>query len=191
MNWREAKVNESKNSSRIRKRTGIAGKWRGASALVLLAGGLFGSLLLKPYAPHGDVVLLLVAVGGCGWIGRKAVGVTAGMAATMTVEYFFLNPTMSFRLAGDQYLELIVFGIAAVGTGWLSGAWSATRESLEESREQFRVLLDGVKDYAVFLLDEKGRVATWNTGAQRLKGYAEEEVLGKTTDMFYTADEIQ
>ncbi len=135
--------------------------------------------------------MLLIAVSGCGWVGQRTIGVMAGVVATAAVEYFFLKSTMSFRLDGHQYLELTIFGIAAIGIGLCSGAWSAARERLTASRDQFRVLLDGVKDCAVFLLDAAGRVATWNTGAQRMHGYTAEEMLGRSTETFYGAEEIQ
>ena len=163
---------------------------RAGPGLLFLAIGIFGSLLLQPYMPNAYAVLLLLATGACGWVGRRTMGVTAGILATLSADYFFLSPPMSFRLNPDQYPELVIFGIAAIGMGWLSGAWSVTRNVLEESREQFRALLDGVKDYAVFLLDEQGRVATWNTGAQRIDGYTAAEILGRTTDIFYSAEEV-
>ena len=52
-------------------------------------------------------------------------------------------------------------------------------EALHESQERFRLLLDGVKDYAIYMLDPQGSVISWNAGAARIKGYAAEEILGK------------
>ena len=51
--------------------------------------------------------------------------------------------------------------------------------------EQFRLLVESVVDYAIFLLDPEGHIASWNAGAQRIKGYAEAEVLGRRFSMFY------
>lgn len=53
------------------------------------------------------------------------------------------------------------------------------------SLEVFRLLVSGVRDYAIFMLDPDGRVMTWNEGAQRLKGYAAEEIIGKSFARFY------
>lgn len=58
--------------------------------------------------------------------------------------------------------------------------------SLKESDERFRVLVESIRDYAVFMLDREGRVATWNTGAALIKGYRREEIVGKSIDLFYT-----
>jgi len=61
--------------------------------------------------------------------------------------------------------------------------------SLEESDERFRVLVESIRDYAVFLLDRNGRVETWNTGAALIKGYQREEILGKPIELFYTHED--
>lgn len=58
-----------------------------------------------------------------------------------------------------------------------------------ESEERLRVLIESVKDYAIFTLDPEGRITSWNEGAHRLKGYAAEEVLGQPVSLFYLADE--
>ncbi|KAK3984640.1 hypothetical protein QBC44DRAFT_345889 [Cladorrhinum sp. PSN332] len=56
--------------------------------------------------------------------------------------------------------------------------------------EAFRILVQAVKDYAIFLLDTTGRIATWNTGAQLLKGYSQEEIVGKHFSVFYGKDDL-
>ena len=61
-------------------------------------------------------------------------------------------------------------------------------EELRQSEERFRLLVDAVEDYAIFMLDPGGRVASWNAGAQRIKGYREQEVLGKHFSLFYPED---
>jgi len=61
-----------------------------------------------------------------------------------------------------------------------------SRDELEETQEQLRLLLDGIPDYGIFMLDPTGHVVTWNAGAQRIKGYTQDEVLGRHFSMFYT-----
>ena len=56
---------------------------------------------------------------------------------------------------------------------------------LKQSDEVFRLLVDSVKDYAIFLLDPQGRVTTWNQGAQRIKGYQADEIIGQHFSRFY------
>lgn len=55
--------------------------------------------------------------------------------------------------------------------------------------EQFRLLVESVQDYAIFLLDPEGRVVSWNRGAQRIKGYAPDEILGTHFSVFYTEED--
>jgi PAS domain S-box-containing protein len=62
-------------------------------------------------------------------------------------------------------------------------------EQLKQSEERFRLLVDGVKDYGIFLLGLDGIVKTWNTGAERIKGYRPEEIIGKHFSLFYTGDD--
>jgi PAS domain S-box-containing protein len=62
---------------------------------------------------------------------------------------------------------------------------------LSESEERFRLLVDGVIDYAIFMLDPEGRVASWNRGAERIKGYRAEEIIGQHFSRFYTAEDIE
>ena len=61
-------------------------------------------------------------------------------------------------------------------------------EALRQSEERFRLLVEGVADYAIFMLDVNGKVATWNVGAQRIKGYSAEEIIGQHFSVFYPAD---
>ena len=56
--------------------------------------------------------------------------------------------------------------------------------------EIFRLLVDEVKDYAIFLLDPEGRIASWNQGAELIKGYRPEEILGQHFSVFYPAEAL-
>ncbi|HJS87448.1 MAG TPA: PAS domain-containing protein, partial [Acetobacteraceae bacterium] len=53
----------------------------------------------------------------------------------------------------------------------------------------YELLVQGVVDYAIFMLDPEGRVVSWNPGAQRIKGYAAEEIMGEHFSRFYTDEE--
>ncbi|HTV44641.1 MAG TPA: PAS domain S-box protein [Stellaceae bacterium] len=62
---------------------------------------------------------------------------------------------------------------------------------LRVSEEHFRTLVQGVTDYAIFMLDPDGVVTSWNLGAERIKGYAAEEIIGRHFSQFYTAEDRQ
>ena len=65
----------------------------------------------------------------------------------------------------------------------------AAEEALRASEARFRMLVDCVSDYAIFRLDPEGRVASWNAGAERIKGYAAEEILGRHFSEFFPAED--
>jgi PAS domain S-box-containing protein len=59
-----------------------------------------------------------------------------------------------------------------------SGSSGETRAILRKSEERFRLLVEGCRDYVIFMLDAKGRVTTWNPGTQRIEGYEVEGIVG-------------
>src|SRR5499427_4158822 len=61
---------------------------------------------------------------------------------------------------------------------------------LHDTVEQFHILVDSVEEYAIYLLDPNGNIITWNTGAEKIKGYSAEEIIGKNFASFYTADDV-
>jgi PAS domain S-box-containing protein len=62
-------------------------------------------------------------------------------------------------------------------------------EKLKKAKKDFQLLVSSIKDYAIFMLDKNGNVASWNTGAEHIKGYTAEEIIGQPLDVFYTAEE--
>ena len=63
-------------------------------------------------------------------------------------------------------------------------------DELRSSEERFRLLVEGVKDYAIFMLDETGQVTTWNQGAERIKGYRAQEIIGRSFAAFYPPEAV-
>jgi len=63
------------------------------------------------------------------------------------------------------------------------------QESLRRSEEQFRLLVQSVTDYAIYMLDVNGNITSWNLGAQRIKGYLPDEIIGQHFSRFYTAED--
>jgi PAS domain S-box-containing protein len=103
------------------------------------------------------------------------------------------------RKDGSRFWANVVITALRDPSGALVGFAKVTRdltdrrlqeEQLRESEERFRVLVQGVRDYAIFMLDPSGRIASWNEGAQRIKGYSAEEIVGRHFSLFYPADQI-
>ena len=66
---------------------------------------------------------------------------------------------------------------------------SVPQRSLLESERSFRLLVEGVIDYAIYMVDPEGIVANWNQGAERIKGYSAEDVVGRHFGMFYPPED--
>jgi PAS domain S-box-containing protein len=64
-----------------------------------------------------------------------------------------------------------------------------TTEALRQSEERMRLMVEAVRDYAIFMLDPEGHVASWNVGAERLKGYRSDEIVGQHFSIFYPEEE--
>jgi len=65
-----------------------------------------------------------------------------------------------------------------------------TNTALHDTVEQFHILVDSLEEYAIYLLDPNGNIITWNTGAEKIKGFSTEEIIGKNFASFYTADDV-
>src|ERR1700730_9545925 len=92
-------------------------------------------------------------------------------------------------------LGIVVGLLIAVAAGWSVQRENSRRGLAEEefrvSAEKFKLLLDGVQDYAIFMLDPQGQVASWNAGAERIKGYRAKEILGQNYSCFFTQEDIE
>jgi len=64
-------------------------------------------------------------------------------------------------------------------------------DALRESEERYRMLIDGVQNYAIFMMDPRGQIVSWNAGAERTKGYRADEIVGQNFSLFFPSDEIE
>lgn len=98
--------------------------------------------------------------------------------------------TSTLGFTGVSAVTLLVLGVA-VFTAAMDRRLSAQRLQLDASERRYQSLVDGVKDYAIFMLTPNGDVATWNLGAQRIKGYRTEDVIGRHFSCFYQEEDIR
>lgn len=103
------------------------------------------------------------------------------------------------RKDGSRFWALVVLTALYDSQGTLVGFAKVTRdltdrrsaeEKLRISEERLRLLVQGVRDYAIFMLDPQGRVASWNEGAERINGYKAQEIIGRHIDTFYPAADV-
>jgi protein-histidine pros-kinase len=65
------------------------------------------------------------------------------------------------------------------------------QQNERQSEERFRLLVDGVQEYAIFMMDSQGLITTWNSGAEHIKGYKASEIVGKNFSCFYSNEDVQ
>jgi PAS domain S-box-containing protein len=101
----------------------------------------------------------------------------------------------SVTMTGLADVQGALLGHAVVTRALLSRRPSGRRvkhgDELLHGEERFRLLVDSVHDYAIFMLDAGGIVSTWNSGAQRIYGYKAEQIIGQHFSLFHTADDIE
>lgn len=110
----------------------------------------------------------------------------------------FENEGWRVRKDGARFWAHVVIDPVRSPSGELIGFAKVTRdlterrlaeEALRRSEQQFKMLVEGVTDYAIYMLDATGKVESWNAGAQRFKGYKADEVIGQHFSVFYTPED--
>ena len=125
-------------------------------------------------------------------------GLPARALETAAREGKFESEGWRIRKDGTRFWAFVVIDPIRDPSGEIIGFAKITRdlterkaaeEELKQSEQQFRLLVQGVTDYAIYLLDLDGRVTNWNPGAQRIKGYLPDEIIGQHFSQFYTDED--
>jgi len=128
----------------------------------------------------------------------RASGALRRALQTASEQGKFESEEWRVRKDGTQFWAHVVIDPVRDGQGRLLGFANITRDlterqeaeaSLKRSEEQFRLLVQSVTDYAIFMLDRDGRVSSWNPGAFRIKGYLPSEIIGEHFSRFYTEED--
>jgi PAS domain S-box-containing protein len=128
----------------------------------------------------------------------RAAGLPQRALHTAAIEGKFETEGWRVRKDGSTFWAHVVIDPIRDDTGKLIGFAKITRDlteraaaeaTLKRSEELFRLLVQSVTDYAIYMLDRHGCVASWNPGAERIKGYASEEIIGEHFSRFYTDED--
>jgi len=190
-----------------------AGHYALAGAFVLTAAGI--AYLINPRIGESTAALFFAAVVLSSWTGGLGPGLAAtALAAFLAGDFYRLNPVGSLGFGWDDWLQTAVFVVVAVLVSSLTslrrraesalqrsydelevrihertGELSRSNALLRESEERFRLLVEGVADYAIVMLDSTGRVVSWNPGASRIFGFSHGEAVGQNASAFYPAED--
>ena len=134
----------------------------------------------------GTAIVMGAAIPVMHYTGMAAAQFTA---VTMAPDTSHAVNTSSLGLTGVTSVTLLVLGVAVM-TSVLDRRFAAQRLQLDASERRYQSLVEGVRDYAIFMLTPEGRVASWNLGAERLKGYRAEEIIGRHFSCFFTEQDI-
>jgi PAS domain S-box-containing protein len=129
---------------------------------------------------------------------RKA-GVPKQVLETARREGKFEGEGWRVRKDGTRFWASVVIDRINDDNGKLVGFAKVTRDMTEnraaqqallEAERRFRILVQGVTDYAIYMLDPDGRITNWNAGAERIKGYSPDEIVGEHFSRFYTPEDL-
>jgi len=148
---------------------GLCARSRDAATAALVFCGIAGwglSFGVDPFArsdPNGSLLLLFM------------------LSIGTTILPLILAATTAMRRSEEARL--------IVGQQQLRRKIEDTNAALHSARRHFQILIEGVVDYAIFVVDPSGRVASWNSAAQKIMGYSADEIVGKHFGIFYRPDE--
>jgi PAS domain S-box-containing protein len=146
------------------------------------------------------------------WYGGFNPGLLATFLSAIVCAYFLLPPFYSLAVTGFSVIGLFQFVLVAVLISSLNSALRQARsqaqknarvaqdnyeslrqiqDSLRQSEERYRLLVEGVTNYAIFMLDPNGNFTSWNIGAERILGYQEAEIIGQPFERIFSPEAIE
>ena len=181
------------------------------AVLAVVLALLLTQLLLLRFEPS-IYPLFFAAVMFSSWYGGIGPGLLSTALAALACAYFFIPPLYSLAISGSDIIGLFQFVLVALLISLLNTLLRSTQrraemnaqkaqrnyehlrqtqESLRESEERSRLLVEEVRDYAIFMLDPNGHIISWNIGSERILGYQEVEIIGQPFSRIFTPEAIE
>lgn len=164
-------------------------------ALVVSYFALFILIRLREKADHFRELLLAsiimgIAISGMHYTGMLAANYIQTGSSGIEDSDLLVSSNLAVTVLIATLSILALALASSIGQRLWTNRDRHTEEILDKSEEKFRRLVEAVKDYAIFMLDTNGNVTTWNSGAERINGYREPEIVGKHVSTFYTQKDI-
>lgn len=165
--------------------------WHGYGIAVLtVCLALVLTIAFKPMLTHTPTPLFFTAVMISSSYGGLGQGLVAACLSCLCLGYLFLEKGFDIRfIALSDLILLGIFAGTSIFINSLNNARQKTERNLYESEKNYHLLVDNITDYAFFRLDLNGYIATWNQGAERIKGYKPHEIIGKHFSQLYTIED--
>ncbi len=180
--------------------------------LTVLLALLLTLLVWQLHRLNSIYPLFLAAVMVSSWYGGFNPGLLATFLSAIVCAYFLLHPFYSLAVTGFNVIGLVQFVLVAVLITLLNSALREARsqaqknaraaqqnyeslrqiqDTLRQSEERYRLLIEGVTNYAIFMLDPNGNFTSWNIGAKRILGYQEAEIIGQPFERIFSPEAIE
>jgi PAS domain S-box-containing protein len=101
------------------------------------------------------------------------------------------SPLVKVRTKAPTGITISVPNRAEEHLPQAEGRHRLVEEALRESEERYQMLLDGIQDYAIFMMDPRGQIVSWNAGAERIKGYTADQIIGRNFSRFFPPEDIE
>lgn len=180
--------------------------------LTVLLALLLTLLLWQLHRLNSIYPLFLAAVMVSSWYGGLNPGLLATFLSAIVCAYFLLPPFYSLAITGFSLVGLLQFVLVALLISLLNTRLRQARsqaqmnavaalqnyerlresqDSLRQSEERYRLLVEGVTNYAIFMLDPNGNFTSWNIGAERILGYQEAEIIDQPFERIFSPEAIE
>lgn len=159
-------------------------------AILVSIAGLIIKLLLAPIIGTSTPFLLLfTAVMLSAWYGGYGPGLLASSICALGASYLFGEHNGSYLFGWVEWTRSAVFLLEGIIFSLISEKRRRAEQALRVKEQQLSLIIDGTRDIAIFLLDETGRIMSWNSGAQKITGYRADEIIGEHFSIFFSAED--